>query len=171
MGRDRVWLSFKSLDRGRRMRDADALEAKADPKNGDRSAVPEEKSRFVSDRLRLRFRNIGAVVASVAGVGAAASGLLGYWNVSTRPISYHDRALAKRPASALAHMVKGETLRNVRGHPEEAITEYDAALEIDPNYPPAYLSKGIALIQSGRARVLYGHRTAKRPLANHGRSN
>ena len=61
-----------------------------------------------------------------------------------------DRALAKRPSSALAHVVKGEVLRF--GHPEAAIVEYDAALQLDPNYPPAYMYKGAALTWSGRAR-------------------
>jgi TolB-like protein len=61
-----------------------------------------------------------------------------------------DKALAKRPSSALAHVVKGEVLRF--GHPEAAIAEYDAALEFDPNYPPAYFYKGSALILTGRSR-------------------
>jgi adenylate cyclase len=61
-----------------------------------------------------------------------------------------DKALVKRPSSALAHVVKGEVLRF--GHPEAAIAEYDAALEIDPNYPPAYFYKGSALMLAGRSR-------------------
>ena len=60
------------------------------------------------------------------------------------------KALAKRPSSALAHVVKGEVLRF--GHPEAAIAEYDAALEFDPNYPPANFYKGSALILTGRSR-------------------
>ncbi len=64
-----------------------------------------------------------------------------------------DRALSKRPASALAHNVKGDTLRF--GHPEEALPEYDAAIEIDPNFPVAYAAKGITLILSGRAREAF----------------
>jgi adenylate cyclase len=61
-----------------------------------------------------------------------------------------DRALSKRPASALAYVVKGDTLRF--GDPEEALSQYDAALEINPNFPSAYAGKGNALILSGRAR-------------------
>ena len=61
-----------------------------------------------------------------------------------------DKALAKRPSSALAHVVKGEVLRF--GHPESAIAEYDAALEFDPNYPPANFYKGSALMLAGRSR-------------------
>jgi tetratricopeptide (TPR) repeat protein len=64
-----------------------------------------------------------------------------------------DRALAKWPSSALAHTVKGEVIRF--GNPETAIAEYDAALQIDPNYLPAYLFRGTALILSGRAREAF----------------
>jgi len=61
-----------------------------------------------------------------------------------------DRALSKRPGSAAAHWVKGNIL--LVGHPEEALVEYDAALEINPNFHTAHGSKGVALILSGRAR-------------------
>jgi tetratricopeptide (TPR) repeat protein len=61
-----------------------------------------------------------------------------------------DRALSKSPASAMAYVVKGDLLRS--GNPEEALPEYDAALEINPNFPVAYGNKGSALILSGRAR-------------------
>jgi len=61
-----------------------------------------------------------------------------------------DQALAMRPSSALAHVVKGEVLRF--GDPAAAVAEYDAALQIDPNYPPAYFYKGSALMLAGRSR-------------------
>jgi adenylate cyclase len=63
-----------------------------------------------------------------------------------------DRALSKWPGSANAHLVKGSILPigYPVGHPEEALAEYDAALEIDPNFPTAYSAKGVALM--GRAR-------------------
>ena len=73
-----------------------------------------------------------------------------------------DTAFAKRPSSALAHVVRG----NVRhfGHPEAALAEYEAALEIDPNYPPAYFYKGIELTELGRAReAIAAHQIALRP--------
>jgi len=65
-----------------------------------------------------------------------------------------DRALSKWPGSANAHLVKGSILQigYPVGHPEEALAEYDAALEIDPNFPAAYSAKGVALIRLGRAR-------------------
>jgi adenylate cyclase len=61
-----------------------------------------------------------------------------------------DRALSKGPANAMAHVVKGETLRF--GSPEEALHQYEAALEINPNFPSAYSGKGSALVLAGRAR-------------------
>ena len=64
-----------------------------------------------------------------------------------------DRALSRRPATAMAHVVKGDILRF--GNPEEALPQYDAALEINPNFPVAYAQKGIALILSGRAREAF----------------
>jgi tetratricopeptide (TPR) repeat protein len=65
-----------------------------------------------------------------------------------------DRALAKSSANALAYVVKGEILRTF-GRPEAALPEYDAALEINPNFPVAYGQKGIALVLSGRAREAF----------------
>jgi adenylate cyclase len=62
-----------------------------------------------------------------------------------------DQVLAKRPATANAHIAKGNILSY--GNPEGALPEYDAALEIDPNSPVAYASKGIALVTAGRARA------------------
>jgi adenylate cyclase len=50
-------------------------------------------------------------------------------------------------------LAKGENLRF--GHPEEALAEYDAALEIDPNLLFAYVNKGHALIVSGRAHEAF----------------
>jgi TolB-like protein/Tfp pilus assembly protein PilF len=64
-----------------------------------------------------------------------------------------DRVLSKSSASARAHAIKGNIL--LFGHPEEALAEYDAALEIDPNYPTAHGIKAIALIVSGRAREAF----------------
>jgi len=61
-----------------------------------------------------------------------------------------DRALSRRPNSAMGHVVKGDILRF--GDPEAAIQEYDFALQIDPNFPPAHGWRGAALITAGRAR-------------------
>jgi TolB-like protein len=64
-----------------------------------------------------------------------------------------DQVLAKRPATANAHIARGSILNY--GNPEGALPEYDAALEIDPNSPVAYALKGIALITAGRAREAF----------------
>ena len=64
-----------------------------------------------------------------------------------------DQVLAKRPASVSAHIAKGNILHY--GNPEEALLEYDAALEINPNSPVAYASKGSALVAAGRAREAF----------------
>jgi adenylate cyclase len=61
-----------------------------------------------------------------------------------------DRALSKSSGSAKGHWVKGNIY--LFGHPEEALAEYDAALEINPNFHPAYSTKGFAVTLSGRAR-------------------
>jgi adenylate cyclase len=71
----------------------------------------------------------------------------------TKAIDLVDRALSKSPTSAVAHVVKGDTLRY--GHPEEALPEYEAALETNPNFAVAYESKGQVLIVSGKAREAF----------------
>lgn len=68
----------------------------------------------------------------------------------TTAIKLIDQVLAKRPATANARIGKGNILNY--GNPEEALPEYDAALEIDPNSPSAHASRGITLITAGRAR-------------------
>jgi TolB-like protein len=63
------------------MSDADKLDVGADLSKDDKQpAAPRKESRFYSDRLRHRLRNIGAAVASVAAIGAVVGGLTGYWN-------------------------------------------------------------------------------------------
>ena len=47
-----------------------------------------------------------------------------------------DQVLAKRPASANAHITKRSIL--LYGNPDRALPEFDAALEIDPNSPVAH---------------------------------
>ena len=66
---------------------------------------------------------------------------------------FADKALSKRPASAPAHVIKGDVLRY--GHPEDAVREYDAALEIDPNFPVAYADRYRASPLLGRAREAF----------------
>jgi tetratricopeptide (TPR) repeat protein len=64
-----------------------------------------------------------------------------------------NKVLPKNPANVLAHVVKGDTLRY--GHPEESLAEYNAVLDIDPNFAVAYGLKGTALTVAGRARETF----------------
>jgi adenylate cyclase len=114
-----------------------------------------EANEFFDNALRLDPDNVNALVGKT---WCLVVNLFNQWSASAETDKRYaaeliDRALAKQPRSALAHTVKGETIRF--GNPEAAIAEYDAALQIDPNYPPAYLSKGSALILSGRAREAF----------------
>jgi adenylate cyclase len=61
-----------------------------------------------------------------------------------------DKALSKKPGRALAHSVKGDIL--IFGHPEEALAEYNIALELNPNQPNAHAGKAVALMASWRAQ-------------------
>jgi adenylate cyclase len=105
--------------------------------------------------LRLDPDNVDAMIGKA---WCIASGLLIGWSTSVvedKKIATDliDQVLATRPTSALAHVVKGNTLQY--GNPEGALPEYDAALEIDPNSPLAYAFKGSALILAGRAREAF----------------
>lgn len=105
--------------------------------------------------LRLDPGNIDAMLGKAWCIAFA---VLNGWSASVAEdkriaISLIDQVLAKRPASAGAHIAKGNILSY--GNPEGALPEYDAALEIDPNSPVAYASKGIALVTAGRAREAF----------------
>lgn len=105
--------------------------------------------------LRLDPDNIDAMLGKAFCI---ASGVINGWSTSVvedkkTAIKLIDQVLAKRPATANAHIAKGSILQH--GNPEGALPEYDAALEIDPNSPVAYASKGIALITAGRAREAF----------------
>jgi TolB-like protein/Flp pilus assembly protein TadD len=102
--------------------------------------------------LRLDPGNIDAMLGKAWCIALA---ILNGWSASVAEdkviaTKLVDQVLAKRPASANAHITKGHIL--LYGNPEGALLEYDAALEIDPNSPAAYASKGIALVTAGRAR-------------------
>jgi adenylate cyclase len=104
--------------------------------------------------LRLDPDNVDAMIGKAWYLSPPIN-LLSGWPVSVTEdkktaINLIDRALSKSPANAMAHVVKGDTLRF--GNPEEALHQYDAALEINPNFPAAYSGKGDALILVGRAR-------------------
>ena len=102
--------------------------------------------------LRLDPDNVDAMLGKATCV---AHDVIYGWSTSVvedkkMAIKLIDQVLAKRPATANAHIAKGNILNY--GNPQEALPEYDAALEIDPNSPAAYAQKGIILITAGRAR-------------------
>ena len=101
--------------------------------------------------LRLDPDNIDAMLGKASCI---ANDVINGWSTSVvedkkMAIRLVDQVLAKRPATANAHIVRGSILNY--GNPQEALLEYDAALEIDPNSPVAYGNKGIVLITAGRA--------------------
>src|SRR5262249_14402846 len=80
--------------------------------------------------LRLDPDNVDATIGKA---WCIASGVFNGWSTSVvedKKVATDliDQVLAKRPASALAHMAKGLALQY--GNPEGALREYDAALEI-----------------------------------------
>ena len=105
--------------------------------------------------LRLDPDNVDAMIGLASCIIAD---VVGGWSISAIEdqkiaITLADRALSKRPTSALARVAKGDIIRY--GQPEEALSEYDAALELDPNFPVAYANRGLALILLGRAREAF----------------
>ncbi|MHC2332962.1 adenylate cyclase [Bradyrhizobium sp. USDA 4454] len=105
--------------------------------------------------LRLDLDNVEAMIGKARCLAAAVNNRWSAFIVEDRKqaIDLIDRVLSKSPASASAHTTKGTIL--LFGRPEEALTEYDAALEIDPNNPAVYAAKAIALVISGRAREAF----------------
>jgi TolB-like protein len=105
--------------------------------------------------LRLDADNLDAIIGEA---WCIARDVINGWSTSVvedqkAATKLIDQALAKRPATANAHMAKGTIL--ISGNPAEALPEFDAALEIDPNSPVAYASRGIALVTAGRAREAF----------------
>jgi len=119
-----------------------------------RSTNAQAKDLFDS-ALRFDPDNIDAMLGKASCI---ANDVINGWSTSVvedkkMAIRLVDQVLAKRPATANAHIVKGNILNY--GNPQEALLEYDAALEIDPNSPVAYGNKGIVLITAGRAREAF----------------
>jgi adenylate cyclase len=120
-----------------------------------KTEIAQAKDLFDS-ALRLDPDNVDAMIAKAWCLAIAASFRWSASMAEDKKIATDliDRALAKSSSNALAYVVKGDTLR-VFGRPEEALPDYDAALEINPNFPIAYAQKGLALILSGRAREAF----------------
>jgi adenylate cyclase len=111
------------------------------------------KSLF-ENALRLDPDNADAMIGKAGGL---ANDVMSGWSVSVIEDKKHAadliyRALSKGSGNPKAHFIKGNIL--LFGQPEKALTEYDAALEINPNYHAAFAGKGGSLILSGRARGL-----------------
>jgi adenylate cyclase len=118
-----------------------------------RSKIENAQAKDLFDSaLRLDPDNVEAMVGKAQCLAAGANNR---WSASVvedkkQAIDIIDRVLSKSSASASAHATRGNIL--LFGRPEEALAEYDAALEIDPNNPAVYGFKATALIGSGRAR-------------------
>lgn len=116
-------------------------------------ATTAQSRAFFDDALRLDPTNIDALIGKA---WCLATDVLNGWSEAraddlATAMKLIDAALTTRPKSALARVVKAQILRN-SGRSDEALQEYDAALEIDPNYAQAHSSKGYALILLARAR-------------------
>jgi class 3 adenylate cyclase/TolB-like protein/Tfp pilus assembly protein PilF len=114
-----------------------------------------QASNLFDSALRLDPDNVDAMLGKAFCI---ASGVINGWSTSVvedkkTAIKLIDQVLAKRPATASAHIAKGNILNH--GNSEGALSEFDAALEIDPNSPVAFASRGIALITAGRAREAF----------------
>ena len=78
--------------------------------------------------------------------------------------------------SVATHVNRG-ILRLRRGLIDEAISDFDAAMALDPNQPEAYLNKGAALMQRQNASeaaqlftVALEHNTQRPAVAHYGRA-
>lgn len=115
----------------------------------------EQATDLFDSALRLDPDNVDAMLGKASCV---ANTILNGWSTSVmedKKIATNliDQVLAKRPASATAHIARGNIL--VFGNPEVALPEFDAALQIDPNSPVAHATKGIALVAAGRAHEAF----------------
>jgi adenylate cyclase len=66
-----------------------------------------------------------------------------------------NRVLSGYPEDAMAHFVKGEILRAGGKEFESAISEFNAAILINPSLAPAYASLGNTEIRAGRAQEAF----------------
>jgi tetratricopeptide (TPR) repeat protein len=105
------------------------------------------------------------IIFAVAAVG------LGWLTFQRNKVYRSDLAIwsdtvAKRPESARAHYNLGAALAGVPGHLPEAISEYEKALQIQPDYPGAHNNLGCILANiPGRLPEAIGHFEAVLRLA------
>jgi tetratricopeptide (TPR) repeat protein len=69
-----------------------------------------------------------------------------------RALDYFNQVLYSEPASADIHYHIGEIYR-FQGLTEQASAAYDASIQINPNYAPAYLGKGRAFLMVNPPKV------------------
>ena len=80
-------------------------------------------------------------------------------------MSLLDRAIKHKPRSALAHLNRGNTLKEL-GDLQRAVADYEQAIAIQPGYAEAYFNLGIALQefqQPDRALVCYREAVGLKP--------
>ncbi len=63
-----------------------------------------------------------------------------------------DKTLQIRPESYLAWQIRGQVWQNVNNNLTEAIAAYERAIEINPNFAPAWQNLALALKQQGKYR-------------------
>ena len=65
--------------------------------------------------------------------------------------NYLKKAIDKYPRYAEAYTLLGNC-QDCQGKPEDAITSYDRALQIDPGHAEAWFNKGMSLKKLGQAK-------------------
>jgi hypothetical protein len=76
-----------------------------------------------------------------------------------------DRAIQHKPRSALAHLNRGNTLREM-GDLQRAVADYEQAIAIEPGYAEAYFNLGVVLQgcqQPDRALICYRKAVGLKP--------
>ena len=96
-------------------------------------------------------------------------------DIRTCDAAFSEEALSHR--DRVATFVNRGILRLRRGHVEEAISDFDTAIGLDPRQPEAYLNKGAALIRAENPAEALGlftvalERNTQRPeIAHFGRA-
>jgi tetratricopeptide (TPR) repeat protein len=68
--------------------------------------------------------------------------------IGTTDLQSQTETPAKSPSSAEAYLMRGETFSGNQQY-DRAIADYTRAIELRPNYPKAYNSRGVAYMQGG----------------------
>jgi tetratricopeptide (TPR) repeat protein len=117
-----------------------------------RGSVDSERYRAARVSKRSFHGPLGKLLWAAAGIVCLALGARTY----TRNFDWHDEATLWRsvtdvnPEDALAHVNLGNALLEIPGQMPEALSEYQRAVRIYPNYADAHNNLGAILLQSGR---------------------